>query len=118
MAQKVIKTWSVESDSAFGIFYTVTQYENGAFACSCPHFIYRHPADGCKHIKRIRAAEEAPKPAKEQYGIFTKVGDQKIRAQVCNTPEEADLTAQALTEGALSNPRNPSPAYWVEKLLP
>ncbi len=27
----------------------------GRWTCSCPHFIYRHPHFGCKHIKAVRA---------------------------------------------------------------
>jgi hypothetical protein len=35
-------------------FWKVSKQRSGKtvlYGCDCPNFIYRHPVDGCKHIK-------------------------------------------------------------------
>jgi hypothetical protein len=50
IATKEVNCPSESSDAT----YKVTQYDDGSFSCTCPHFTFRHPSEGCKHIKRVR----------------------------------------------------------------
>ena len=33
--------------------YVVSQKHDGGWECSCPHWKFRHPVDGCKHIQAL-----------------------------------------------------------------
>jgi hypothetical protein len=49
---KQIDQWEVPSSSDPNKIYKVTLYEDGSYACSCPHWIYRRKE--CKHIKQVK----------------------------------------------------------------
>jgi len=48
----ILQEWQVASLSDPYKRYTVTLYEDGTWACSCPHWIYRRAY--CKHIRECQ----------------------------------------------------------------
>jgi hypothetical protein len=53
MSNPFIEFWYVPSHSDPSKTYKVSRRQNGDYACSCPHWKFRHPTDGCKHIKGV-----------------------------------------------------------------
>jgi predicted nucleic acid-binding Zn finger protein len=52
-----MREYSVESSKG-STRYKVTEYEDGKWACDCPHFLFRLRKSGtaCKHIDLIKKA--------------------------------------------------------------
>lgn len=70
--------------------YTVSKYEDGSWACSCPHFIYRlkQSGDECKHIKAVSAH-----PMDFQYEQISVSIDQDVPSEIAlssspSTPQQ------------------------------
>ena len=59
-----IAAYMVPSTSIHKATHLVAQEITGRWVCSCPHFMFRDPADGCKHIRQVVAwcAENQPIP--------------------------------------------------------
>jgi len=53
MSNAYVKFWYVQSHSDPNKQYKVSQRADGTYACSCPHWIYRHVQ--CKHILQVIA---------------------------------------------------------------
>ena len=51
MSKQVLKQYYEESDSSDNR-YTVTEYDDDSWACSCKRWTTRVPREDCKHIKR------------------------------------------------------------------
>jgi len=52
-----VKFWYVRSHSDPNKNYKVSQRQDGTYACSCPHWLYRRsqiPDGECKHIKEVK----------------------------------------------------------------
>lgn len=56
MSRKIKKQWDLPSQSDPKKTYKVTLYEDGSYACSCPHWIYRKKE--CKHIRQCKEGEQ------------------------------------------------------------
>ena len=48
----------VEVDGSSGKKYIVVQRANGNWSCGCPHWKFRRPVGGCKHIKAAQAVND------------------------------------------------------------
>lgn len=48
-----IEVYVVESESIYKARYTVALSDEGKWSCSCPHWVFRRPEEGCKHIERV-----------------------------------------------------------------
>lgn len=48
-----VEFWYVASFSDPNKTYKVSKKADGTYACSCPHWLYRRPPDGCKHIQYV-----------------------------------------------------------------
>jgi len=52
MSRRILNQWDIPSHSGPSKTYKVTLYEDGTYACSCPHWIYRRKE--CKHIQECK----------------------------------------------------------------
>ena len=48
----------VEVDGSSGKKYIVAQRANGNWSCGCPHWKFRRPVGGCKHIRATQAVND------------------------------------------------------------
>ena len=48
-----VEAYFVESESTHKVRYAVSLSGDGQWSCSCPDWMYRRPAQGCKHIQRV-----------------------------------------------------------------
>lgn len=53
--KKTVNTWSFESSSEPGNFYTVTLTGNGGLKCNCPG-VWRSKIRKCKHMKSVESS--------------------------------------------------------------
>lgn len=53
---RVLSEEDVPSDTVPGVWWTVTRYADGSWACNCPDYRIRRAPHGeeCKHISRVR----------------------------------------------------------------
>jgi Fanconi anemia group M protein len=57
---RVLRSWSIPSQSRPGVEYTVSVDDAGVWSCTCPHYTYRHTI--CKHIVMVQTELSTPKP--------------------------------------------------------
>jgi len=67
---RVLRSWSVPSQSRPGVEYTVSVDDGGVWSCTCPHYTYRHTI--CKHIVMVQTELSTPKP---KYVVHPMVRD-------------------------------------------
>ena len=63
MADKWVQRWEVASHSNPNRTYTVAIDAEGNWGCSCPAWTRHMPRKDCKHIRQVKAMEQAPKVA-------------------------------------------------------
>lgn len=96
------KRWKVQSFTSGGA-YVVALTRDGEWQCSCPHWKFRRPEGGCKHIRRVKAGEGTEKILKplpeivfarvwkpkykpetnELYVPLVAIGDTHMEATIC-----------------------------------
>lgn len=55
MSNPFVSFWLIQSHSDPTKTYKVAQRADGTYACDCPHWKFRHPVGGCKHIHDVVA---------------------------------------------------------------
>lgn len=69
--QDFTQAFVVPSTSVHKATHLVAQNRTGEWVCSCPHFVFRAPAQGCKHIARVLAWQAKNPPVVLQLPATT-----------------------------------------------
>ena len=62
-----VSTWKQDSytsqwyvSGSASVPYTVSEAKDGSWSCSCMAWTRNHPREDCKHIMRVKLAEQTP----------------------------------------------------------